>query len=61
MTVHCDRCGQPLVTGEHEACVRARTLEPPRYCGRCGRRLKVQVLPYGFHATCTEHGPVDQS
>jgi hypothetical protein len=58
MTVHCDRCGAPLAAGSHVACSRARALEPPRYCGQCGRRLKVQVLPSGFHATCAEHGPI---
>jgi len=53
----CDRCGRPLGEGSHVECVRQRALEPPRYCGDCGRRLKVQVLPYGWDATCTQHGP----
>jgi hypothetical protein len=54
----CDRCGGSLAERPHEACRAARALEPPRYCAHCRRRLKVQVLPTGWHATCSEHGPV---
>ncbi len=56
VTRYCDRCG---VEGVHEACQRARSLEPPRYCGQCRRRLKVQVVPAGWSATCVEHGSID--
>ncbi|CAJ64629.1 hypothetical protein FRAAL6004 [Frankia alni ACN14a] len=42
--------------GSHEACARARELEPPRYCRVCRRRLVVQVTPAGWSARCTEHG-----
>ncbi|MBX6358186.1 MAG: hypothetical protein IRZ05_20350 [Micromonosporaceae bacterium] len=52
----CDRCGGALREGSHEACVAARRLEPPRYCPACRRRMKVQVLPAGWTATCVEHG-----
>jgi hypothetical protein len=52
----CDRCGRALAEGGHEACTAARALEPPRYCRWCGRRMKVQVLPAGWCATCVEHG-----
>lgn len=53
----CDRCGDPIADGgAHEACVRARELEPPRYCARCRRRMIVQVTPTGWHARCVEHG-----
>jgi hypothetical protein len=31
-------------------------LEPPRFCTGCGRRMKVQVHPRGWSATCVEHG-----
>jgi hypothetical protein len=55
-TLWCDRCGAALADGGHEACAAARVLEPPRYCGRCRRRMKVQVLPAGWRATCVEHG-----
>ncbi|MGH3662647.1 MAG: hypothetical protein ACRDT8_05995 [Micromonosporaceae bacterium] len=51
----CDRCGEP-VGGDHTGCAQARALEPPRYCPRCRRRMKVQVLPTGWSATCVEHG-----
>jgi RecJ-like exonuclease len=56
MTTWCDRCGGALAEGTHEACAAARRLEPPRYCPQCRRRMKVQVLPAGWTATCVEHG-----
>jgi ribosomal protein S18 acetylase RimI-like enzyme len=34
----------------------ARDLEPPRYCGVCGRRMVVQVTPHGWTAHCSVHG-----
>ncbi|WP_308440987.1 biotin synthase auxiliary protein BsaP [Micromonospora lutea] len=52
----CDRCGGAAVTGEHDRCAAARSLEPPRFCIHCRRRMKVQVLPVGWTATCVEHG-----
>ncbi|WP_196205982.1 biotin synthase auxiliary protein BsaP [Plantactinospora alkalitolerans] len=52
----CDRCGEPVDGGGHPACQVARELEPPRFCPRCRRRMKVQVLPSGWSATCVEHG-----
>jgi hypothetical protein len=52
----CDRCGGALGEGDHGACRAARELEPPRYCPACRRRMKVQVLPAGYAATCVEHG-----
>ncbi|WP_416905682.1 hypothetical protein [Micromonospora echinospora] len=57
--VWCDRCGEPAGAGTHEACRVARTLEPPRFCPSCRRRMKVQVLPTGWRATCVEHGAVE--
>jgi hypothetical protein len=54
----CDRCGESLAAGSHAACSRARVLEPPRFCPDCRRRMKVQVLPTGWTATCVEHGSV---
>ncbi|GAA3038444.1 hypothetical protein GCM10010528_18740 [Gordonia defluvii] len=36
-------------------------LEPPRYCGQCGRRMVVQVRPDGWRARCSRHGTVDSS
>jgi hypothetical protein len=56
----CDRCGesvqQPVQPSTHEDCAAARVLEPPRFCPACRRRMKVQVLPTGWTATCVEHG-----
>ncbi|MDO3700388.1 hypothetical protein Q3W71_01690 [Micromonospora sp. C28SCA-DRY-2] len=54
----CDRCGEAAAVGSHEACVAARALEPPRFCARCRRRMKVQVLPVGWAAVCVEHGEI---
>ena len=36
-------------------------LEPPRFCGQCGRRMVVQVRPDGWDARCSRHGVVDSS
>ena len=52
----CDRCGAANDDGEHSACRLARTLEPPRFCPYCRRRMKVQVLPAGWQASWVEHG-----
>ncbi|HJQ42883.1 MAG TPA: hypothetical protein VJ831_07355 [Jatrophihabitantaceae bacterium] len=55
---YCDRCGEALDTGSHDACASARALEPPRYCAVCRRRMVVQVTPTGWTARCSEHGEV---
>ncbi|MFG1913350.1 hypothetical protein [Micromonospora sp. NPDC048898] len=52
----CDRCGESATADAHRACASARQLEPPRFCSRCRRRMKVQVLPVGWSAVCVEHG-----
>ncbi|WP_446680440.1 biotin synthase auxiliary protein BsaP [Allocatelliglobosispora scoriae] len=54
--MYCDRCGEPSTEGSHEGCAAARKLEPPRYCAACRRRMKVQVTPVGWAASCVEHG-----
>ncbi len=59
--LYCDRCGGALADGGHEGCAAARALEPPRYCAQCRRRMKVQVLPAGWRASCVEHGPTTAS
>ena len=51
----CLRCGREL-TELHADCDRALALEPPRFCGVCARRLRVQVFPDSFRADCPEHG-----
>jgi hypothetical protein len=60
----CDYCGNEFPSAmhpmsvNHTTCFEARKLEPPRYCGLCRRRMKVQVLPAGWRATCVEHGEI---
>lgn len=67
--IYCDRCGDELGTSlgtalgtppesTHEACRELRKLEPPRYCPQCKRRLIVQVVPNGWKARCSAHGPL---
>ncbi len=53
---YCDRCGGEVAQNPHSACRAARAMEPPRFCPSCRRRMKVQVLPAGWRATCVEHG-----
>jgi hypothetical protein len=55
---YCGRCGESLRDRNHDGCTAARTLEPPRYCPSCRRRLKVQVLPSAWVAICVEHGAI---
>jgi hypothetical protein len=59
--IWCDRCGADARGGGHDACTAALAWEPPRYCTRCRRRMKVQVLPAGWSASCVEHGKIDRS
>jgi hypothetical protein len=55
LTSYCPRCGE-TARSEHAACAKALTLEPPRYCAACRRRMVVQVTPTGWTARCSEHG-----
>jgi hypothetical protein len=57
----CGQCGEALSEGDHAACVRRSTLEPPRWCAHCRRRMKVQVTPGAWTATCVAHGTVEHS
>jgi hypothetical protein len=52
----CGHCGEPLAARDHSTCERMLALEPPRFCPACRRRMKVQVTPRGWSATCVEHG-----
>jgi hypothetical protein len=54
--LYCDRCGRALAGEPHRECEAARELEPPRYCGQCGRRTVVQVTPQGWSSRCSRHG-----
>ncbi|HEY4927846.1 MAG TPA: hypothetical protein VIH95_01755 [Acidimicrobiales bacterium] len=47
---HCTACGSVSCIG----C--GRTLDPPRFCPDCGRRLTVTVTPGGYRARCRDHG-----
>lgn len=62
---YCGHCGEAFDGGEasasasasvdHRRCREQLVLEPPRYCGRCRRRMKVQVTPLGWTAQCSRH------
>ena len=56
----CGQCGEAVAEGEHERCARRAELEPPRFCVHCRRRMKVQVTPGAWTATCVQHGTVEQ-
>ncbi|WP_457609448.1 biotin synthase auxiliary protein BsaP [Luteipulveratus flavus] len=55
-TTWCGYCGQGSETVDHQRCTTMLALEPPRFCSRCGRRMKVQVVPTGWTAECSRHG-----
>ncbi len=57
----CGQCGEALGDGGHSRCAQRAELEPPRFCVRCRRRMKVQVTPGTWTATCIEHGSVERS
>ncbi|MGP8062346.1 MAG: hypothetical protein ACLP5O_07220 [Acidimicrobiales bacterium] len=48
----CTGCGS--ATSSCPGC--GRTLDPPRFCPECGRRLTVAVSPAGYRAGCRDHG-----
>jgi hypothetical protein len=56
MPSFCGLCGRAGDVGSHVDCARLLFLEPPRFCAACARRMKVQVTPAGWSATCVEHG-----
>jgi hypothetical protein len=49
---YCSGCGKP--GGDHAPCLRPS--DPPRYCADCGRKLAVQVTPFGYRASCVRCG-----
>jgi hypothetical protein len=55
-STYCGHCGEPAEAGEHTTCQASLAMEPPRFCSRCRRRMKVQVTPRGWSAECVEHG-----
>jgi hypothetical protein len=56
----CGQCGDAVAGGDHARCARRAELEPPRFCVHCRRRMKVQVTPVAWTATCVQHGTVEQ-
>jgi RecJ-like exonuclease len=54
----CGHCGERVDAVDHAACAARLALEPPRFCTACRRRMKVQVTPRGWSASCVEHGPI---
>ena len=58
MSTYCSWCGGAADDGgDHARCrERLATVDPPRYCGRCARRMVVQVDPMGWTARCSRHG-----
>lgn len=57
---YCGHCGEPVDARDHTSCQRMLTMEPPRFCTACRRRMKVQVHPRGWSATCVEHGTLGE-
>jgi hypothetical protein len=57
----CGQCGEAVAEGDHARCARRAGLEPPRWCVHCRRRMKVQVTPGAWTATCVQHGTVEQA
>lgn len=55
---HCVHCGVTVGTRADAASAHtcSDTLEPPRFCPTCGRRMAVVVTPVGHRATCRTHG-----
>jgi hypothetical protein len=56
----CGQCGEAVAEGDHARCARRAELEPPRWCVHCRRRMKVQVTPGAWTATCVQHGTAEQ-
>jgi hypothetical protein len=57
---YCGHCGEALLgpdgsPRDHASCTRMLALEPPRWCVHCRRRMRVQVTPLGWSATCVAH------
>jgi hypothetical protein len=53
----CAWCGGACAEGDHVACDRRlATVDPPRHCPVCARRMVVQVDPVGWTARCSRHG-----
>lgn len=54
----CGQCGRSARASDHGFCRTTADLEPDRFCETCRRRMKVQVMPTGWTATCSRHGTI---
>ncbi|NHA68548.1 biotin synthase auxiliary protein BsaP [Phycicoccus flavus] len=58
----CGQCGEARDDAAgHDRCAARAELEPPRFCVHCRRRMRVQVTPGAWTATCSRHGSVERS
>jgi hypothetical protein len=56
---YCGWCGRSRDEGDHATCDRRlASIDPPRHCAHCGRRMVVQVTPTGWTARCSRHGEI---
>jgi hypothetical protein len=67
VTPHCVGCGKVMASASSSS-VRYRCdgscrqeLDPPRFCGNCGRRMAVQVTPTGWRGRCRGCGAAIES
>jgi len=66
VNTYCSWCGGAVTDGsaddqdhdqDHDRCLaRLASVDPPRYCPECARRMVVQVDPMGWTARCSRHG-----
>ncbi|MPY98399.1 MAG: hypothetical protein GEU97_10455 [Actinophytocola sp.] len=55
--VHCGKARNGTDDADHSRCATPQsTLEPPRFCAQCARRMVVQITPSGWTARCSRHG-----
>ena len=58
-SAYCPWCGRPGRDCDGLSC--RPELQPPHFCPSCGRRMRVQVTPTGWSASCRDHGVPDPS
>jgi len=55
----CPWCGVPAGGCDGVTC--RHPFDPPHFCPACGRRMRVQVTPTGWTASCRDHGAPEVS